>query len=77
MDGGEDIFDEVLDDGEAFFEAYFDDGEDIFEEIFDDSEDIFEKVFWWYLVIKAKEVRIVKEVIRSDGLWRFACGDVF
>ena len=30
-----------------------------------------------YLAIKAKEVRIVKEVMRSDGLWRFACGDVF
>ena len=29
-----------------------------------------------YLVIEAKEVRTVKEVIRSDGLWRFACGDV-
>ena len=27
-----------------------------------------------YLVIK---VKIVKEVKRSDGLWRFACGDVF
>ena len=23
-----------------------------------------------------KEVKIVKEVKRSDGLWRFACGDV-
>ena len=30
-----------------------------------------------YLVIKAKEVKKVKEVIKSDGLWRFACGDVF
>ena len=30
-----------------------------------------------YLVIKAKEVKIVKEVIRSDGLWRFACFDVY
>ena len=29
-----------------------------------------------YLVIEAKEVRTVKEVIRSDGLWRFVCGDV-
>ena len=31
-----------------------------------------------YLVIKAKEVRIVKEVMTSDGLWPFACacGDV-
>ena len=35
---------------------------------------------WWklpsdesYLVMK---VKIVKEVKRSDGLWRFACGDV-
>ena len=26
-----------------------------------------------YLVMK---VKIVKEVKRSDGLWRFACGDV-
>ena len=32
------------------------------EEVFDDSEDIFKEV------IKAKEVRIVKEVMRSDGL---------
>ena len=40
------------------------------------------KVSWWwklasdegYLVMKFK---IVKEVKRSDGLWRFACGDVF
>ena len=23
------------------------------------------------------KVKIVKEVKRSDGLWRFACGDVF
>ena len=30
-----------------------------------------------YLVIKFKEVKIAKEVKRSDGLWRFACGDVF
>ena len=30
-----------------------------------------------YLVIEAKEVRTVKEVIRSDGLWCFACGDVW
>ena len=36
---------------------------------------------WWklasdesYLVMK---VKIVKEVKKSDGLWRFACGDVF
>ena len=28
-------------------------------------------------MIGAKDVRTVKEVIRSDGLWRFACGDVF
>ena len=27
-----------------------------------------------YLMMK---VRIVKEVKKSDGLWRFACGDVF
>ena len=38
---------------------------------------------WWklscdksYLVKKVKEVEIAKEVIRSDGWWRFACGDV-
>ena len=30
-----------------------------------------------YLVIVAKEVRTVKGVIRSDGLWCFACGNVF
>ena len=30
-----------------------------------------------YLMIKVTEVTIVKEVKRSDGLWRFACGDVF
>ena len=30
-----------------------------------------------YLAIEAKEVRTVKEVIRSDGLWCFACGDFF
>ena len=29
-----------------------------------------------YLVIEAKEVKTVKEVISSDGLWHFACGDV-
>ena len=39
---------------------------------------------WWklssdesYLVMKVKEVEIAKEVIRSDGWWRFACGDVY
>ena len=26
--------------------------------------------------MQAKEVDIVKEVERSDGLWRFFCGDV-
>ena len=26
--------------------------------------------------MKVKEVEIAKEVIRSDGWWRFACGDV-
>ena len=38
-------------------------------------------ILWWnsscdesYLVMK---VKIVKEVKRSDSLWRFACGDVF
>ena len=29
-----------------------------------------------YLVIEAQEVRTVKEVIRSDGLWLFPCGNV-
>ena len=40
-------------------------------------------VLKYYLVIKKKlssdksqRSEIVKEVIRSDGLWRFACGDV-
>ena len=40
-------------------------------------------IVWWkllcdesYLVMKVKEVGIAKEVKRSDGLWRFACGDV-
>ena len=28
------------------------------------------------LVIKVREIRIVKEVKRSDSLWGFACGDV-
>ena len=45
----------------------------IFEEVFDDGEDIFEEVEEVikersYLVIKAKVSRIVKEVMRSDGL---------
>ena len=38
-------------------------------------------ILWWklfsdesYLVMK---VKFVKEVKRSDGLWRFACGDVY
>ena len=30
-----------------------------------------------YLVIKVREVKIVKEVNRSDDLLRFDCGDVF
>ena len=30
-----------------------------------------------YLVIKVREVVIVKEVKISDGLWCFACGDIF
>ena len=29
-----------------------------------------------YLVMKVKEVETAKAVIRSDGWWRFACGDV-
>ena len=40
------------------------------------------KLIWWwklysdesYLVMKVKEVEIV---LKSDGSWRFACGDVF
>ena len=36
---------------------------------------------WWKLACDESyvlmKVRIVKEVKRSDGLWRFACGDVF
>jgi len=41
-------------------------------------------ILWWklscdesYLVMKVLEVEIAKEVIRSNGWWRFACGDVF
>ena len=74
FDDGEDIIEKVVDDGEDIFEKVFDDGEDIFEEVFYDGEDIF--LFEIFvvikerssLVIKAKEVRIVKEVIRGDGL---------
>ena len=29
-----------------------------------------------YLVIRSNEVKIAKEVKRSDSLWRFACDDV-
>ena len=29
------------------------------------------------LMIKVREVEIVKEVKGSDSLWRLACGDVF
>ena len=59
------------------FEKVFDDGEDIFDEVFYDGKDIVREVFVKveevikersYLVIKAKEVRIVKEVMRSDDL---------
>ena len=63
FDDGEDIFEEVFNDSEDIFEEVFDDGEDIFEEVFDDGEDIFE------------EFKMVKELMRSDGWWRFACGD--
>ena len=48
------------------------------------------KVIWWqslcfdktYLALKSffmkvRVVEIVKEVKRSDSLWRFACGDVY
>ena len=46
-------------------------------------------IYWWelssdesYLVMSdgsylVMEVKIVKEVKRRDGLWRFACGDVW
>ena len=30
-----------------------------------------------YLVMKVEEVEIAKEVVRSVGWWRFACGDVY
>ena len=47
----------------------------------DDCYWVMKVIKWWmfssdesYLVMK---VRMVKEVKRSDGLWRFACGDVF
>ena len=78
---GEDIFEEVFDDGEDISEEVFNDGKDIFSKVFDDAEDICEEVEKVikersYLVLKAKEVRIVKEVMGSGGLWRFACGDV-
>ena len=33
--------------------------------------------FWELSSDKSQKVRKVKEVMRSDGLWRFACGDVF
>ena len=43
-----------------------------------------EVIIWWklsadksYLLIKVREVRIDKEVKRSDDWWRFACGDIF
>ena len=68
-----DIHEEVFDDGGHIFEEVFNDGDDIFEEVFGDGDDIFEVVFVEikersYLVIKAKEVDIVEEVIWSDGL---------
>ena len=38
-------------------------------------------ILWWKLASDENKlvmkVEIVKEVKRSDGLWRFACGDVF
>ena len=50
----------------------------------DESYLVMKVILWWklssdesYLVKKIKEVEIAKEVIRSDGWWRFACGDVF
>ena len=68
---------EVFDEDEDIFEEVFDDGDDIFEEVFDDGGDIFVEIKERsFLVTKAKEVKIVEEVIRNDGLWRFACGDI-
>ena len=75
----EDIFEEVFNDSEAIFEKVFDDGEDNFEEVFGNGVDNFEnKIFDLkhfvdieersYLAIKAKKNRMVKEVLRSDGL---------
>ena len=46
------------------------DGEDNENDEYDEDEDE-------YQVIKVREVEIAKEVKRSDGLWRFACGDVY
>ena len=38
-------------------------------------------IYWWKLstdeIYVVMKVNIDKEVKRSDGLWRFACGDVF
>ena len=64
------MFEKVFDDGEEIFEEVSDKSEDSFGEVFDDGEDIFEDVEEvikerTYIVIKAKEVRIVKEVMRS------------
>ena len=49
----------------------------------DESCEVMKVVKWWkspsdesYLVMEVKEVEIAKEVKRSDGWWRFACGDV-
>ena len=49
----------------------------------DESYLMMKVILWWklysnesYLVMKVKEVEIAKEVIWSDGWWRFACGDV-
>ena len=40
--------------------------------------------YWWkstsdenLIVINVREVKVVKEVERSDSLWRFACSDVY
>ena len=50
----------------------------------DESYLMMKVILWWklsndesYQVMKVKEVEIAKKVIRSDGWWRFACGNVW
>ena len=46
----------------------------------DESYPVMKVIEWWKLSLDESclvmKVKIVKEVKRSDGLWRFACGDV-